>query len=290
MLKIISLLGLGLITSEIARALPLDAPLIETLTGAQGTADPQTQSFLISVPHDNYTVDTGGVRLSSSLGLTSWARFKDEGEKTTVEGEFVIFEPQVNFIIQEALDQGLTVTSLQHRSLYSKPPVLYLTFRGQGTTQELAKGIGKVYDTMKKTTFHKPWNVPRLSSTFENRSPNMRAIESILKIEGKKEEKVLKVELDPLVSIPMPQKSQVAFTGSDKVTVMVGAFIMDEDRADQILKSLLDRHILITAIHPFPNTTRLPLLEVHFLGQGTAEDLAGYLQEIRDPQSKPSAF
>src|SRR5437667_1960233 len=82
-------------------------------------------------------------------GLTTWAAFQAAGDKTIVMGDMTLTEPQVNPTMSAALDNGLQVTALHNHFFFDKPKVFFMHIEGEGSVDDLAKAVKKVYDTIK---------------------------------------------------------------------------------------------------------------------------------------------
>ncbi|HUX78158.1 MAG TPA: DUF1259 domain-containing protein, partial [Alphaproteobacteria bacterium] len=85
MKKIITLLTIFLLfiataSAESRDAVALDTTQIETLTGAKGEFDPESNVFKVSMPQIYLKVCTAGLNLTPALGLTSWASFNSSDE------------------------------------------------------------------------------------------------------------------------------------------------------------------------------------------------------------------
>ncbi len=84
-----------------------DAKLIEQLTGAKGQLDEKEGVFKVSAPRTDLQVTAAGVKIPTSMGLTSWAAFEGAPGHTMVMGDLCLTEDQVNRVMSTALDNGL---------------------------------------------------------------------------------------------------------------------------------------------------------------------------------------
>src|SRR4029077_3550740 len=64
-------------------------------------------------------------------------------------GDTVLFEDEVNPAMSAALESGLSVTALHNHFLFDHPKVYFMHIEGQGTAEELATAVRKVYDKIK---------------------------------------------------------------------------------------------------------------------------------------------
>src|SRR5438876_12198854 len=91
-------------------------------------------------------------RCRHSWGCAHWGAFT-QGSHTEamVMGDTVLFEDEANPAMSIALESGLSVTALHNHFLFDHPKVYFMHIEGQGTTEELAIAVRKVYDKVKAT-------------------------------------------------------------------------------------------------------------------------------------------
>src|SRR5204863_7754946 len=65
-------------------------------------------------------------------------------------GDTVLFEDEANPATSVALENGLSVTALHNHFLFDHPKVYFMHIEGQGTTEQLATAVRKVYDKIKE--------------------------------------------------------------------------------------------------------------------------------------------
>jgi hypothetical protein len=78
----------------------MDTSAIERLTGAKGALDEKEGVFKVSVPRKDLSVIIAGVKMTPSMGLTSWAAFKRDGKDDMVMGDLVLTEDQISPVIE----------------------------------------------------------------------------------------------------------------------------------------------------------------------------------------------
>ena len=85
------------------------------------------------------------------MGLGTWAAFtKGAQAQVMVMGDTVLFEDEVKPVMSVALDNHLTVTALHNHFLFDKPKVYFMHISGDGSVEEVAGAIRKVYDKIKE--------------------------------------------------------------------------------------------------------------------------------------------
>lgn len=137
-LAVVALLSMPVWQAATAGTATLDTAKIEALTGAKGTLDDKEGAFKVSVPRTDLRVSVGGVRLTSAMGLTSWAAFKPVGAHAMVMGDLVLLEDQVNPVMSTALDNGLQVTALHNHFFWDTPKVMFMHIAGMADQEALA--------------------------------------------------------------------------------------------------------------------------------------------------------
>src|SRR5436190_16066921 len=130
----------------------LDQAKIEQLTGAKGKLDEKSGVFKVSAPRSDLKVTSGGIHITPSMGLTSWAAFTRAGVHTAVMGDIVLTEDQVNPVMSAALDNGLEVTALHNHFFWESPKIMFMHIGGQSDQKTLAAAVGKVFSKIKETS------------------------------------------------------------------------------------------------------------------------------------------
>src|SRR5260370_22994422 len=113
------------------------------------------------------SITTAGVKMTPPMGLTSWAAFKCDGNRTMVMGDMVLTEDQVNPAMSTALDSGLEVTALHNHFFWDSPKVMFMHIGGMGDEAKLATAVGKGFATLKQKG-----DVP----TVDTRPPRTRIV------------------------------------------------------------------------------------------------------------------
>ena len=65
-------------------------------------------------------------------------------------GDTVLFEDEVNAAMSAALDNGLNVTALHNHFFFDHPKVYFMHIEGEGSLDQLASAVKKVYDAAKQ--------------------------------------------------------------------------------------------------------------------------------------------
>src|SRR5213595_323589 len=134
-----------------AAAADLNTARIDELTGLKGKMNEKEGVYRVSFPRNDVKVIVDGWTMPPFMGLGTWAAFT-QGSHTEamVMGDTVLFEDEVNPAMTAALDNGLNVTALHNHFFFDKPKVFFMHIEGEGSVDQLANAVRKVYDAVKK--------------------------------------------------------------------------------------------------------------------------------------------
>src|SRR5437762_11500228 len=127
----------------------LDTARIDELTGLKGKLNEKEGAYKVTWPRDDVKVVVDGWTMPPFMGLGTWAAFIETKSGAMVMGDTVLFEDEVNPAMSAALDNGLSVTALHNHLFFDHPKVYFMHLEGQGTADELATVLRKVYDKIK---------------------------------------------------------------------------------------------------------------------------------------------
>jgi hypothetical protein len=278
----------GLRAQEKAPAGGLDTAVVERLTGVKGSLDAAAGVFKVSVPRNDLAVQVGGVRMHPRLGLTSWAAFQQTKHGVMVMGDMVLLEPQVNPVMSVALDNGLEVTALHNHFFGDAPKIMFMHIGGQGSAEELAAAVGKVFRAMEA----KPAASPRAEIDPARTSLDVAKIDEILGAKGEMKDGVLRFVFGKTtrmhgetVGAAMGVNTWAAFAGSDGQAVVDGDFAMEEHELQTVLKALRKGGIDVVAIHNHMTFEEPRIVFLHYWGVGPAARLSQVLRSALDAQA-----
>lgn len=282
---LIALRALLLVTAMHTESAALDTARIEQLTGAKGKLDRAANVFKVSVPRTDLAVTVGGVKLTPSSGLTSWAAFEPAGSSVMVMGDMVLTEDQVNPVMSTALENGLEVTALHNHFLGESPRVMFMHVGGSGSLDTLAGAVGKVFARMREPGTP----LPTADIDPANSQLDAEKIAGILGRKGDLSNGVYKVTIGRTghmhghaIGSTMGVNTWAAFSGSNDKAVVDGDFAMTEAELQPVLKALRHAGIDIVAIHQHMTNEEPRILFLHYWGVGPVEDLARGLRAALD--------
>jgi hypothetical protein len=272
----------------------LDTQRIEELTGAKGALSEKERVFKVSVPRTDLSITTAGVKMTPPMGLTSWAAFKRDGNRTMVMGDMVLTEDQVNPAMSTALDNGLEVTAVHNHFFWDSPKVMFMHIGGMGDEEKLAAAVGKLFANMKQTAGGRG-EVPTADIDPTKSTLDSKKVEAILG-KGDLTNGVYKVTIGRETKMhgqtagnAMGVNTWAAFAGSDEKAVVDGDFAMLEPELQGVLKALRAAGINIVAIHQHMSGEVPRVLFLHFWGVGPAESLAKGIKAALDTQKVRTA-
>src|SRR6266513_3173502 len=128
----------------------LDTAKIDELTGLKGKFNEKEGVYKVTFPRNDVKVTVTGWEMPPFMGLGTWAAFQGTNDKAMMMGDTVLFEDEVNPVMSTAFDNGLSVTALHNHFFFDHPKVYFMHIEGEGTVEQLAGAVRKVYDKSKE--------------------------------------------------------------------------------------------------------------------------------------------
>jgi len=268
---------------------------IEQITGLKGTFNQEQNVFKVSSPRTDVKVTVDQIPMAPLMGLTSWAAFtKGSKDNMMVMGDLVLFQDEVNPVMSTALDNGLQVTALHNHFFFDEPKVYFMHLGGEGSIEQLATGVHKALDKIKKirTANPNPVNSFGNGGITQPSSITSKTIEDILGLKGQSKDGMLKVVIGRKTKMAggcevgkdMGINTWAAFAGRDDKAMVDGDFVVHEDELQTILKSLRKGGINVVAIHSHMIQENPRMLFIHYWGIGSTVDLATTIKLALDTQ------
>ncbi len=275
---------------------PLDGARIEALTGLKGALDAKSGIFKVMKARTDVTVRVEGRVMAPFMGLGSWAAFAPmEGGKAMVMGDNVLFQDEVNPVIDAAQAAGLEVTALHNHYFYDRPKVFFMHISGTGDPATLAEGVHAVFEAVRKVRARHP--VP--ATAFDGAGlPSKSAIspaplEAILGVKGQIQDGMFKAVIGRQettmggvrAGAAMGVNTWAAFAGRDGKAVVDGDFAMLEGGMQGVIHALRAGGIDIVAIHNHMTGETPRIMFLHYWGKGPAQALAKTLKAAMDSEA-----
>ena len=290
---------LGIISSTFAG--DFNTARIDELTGLKGKMNEKEGVYKVTFPRSDVKVVVDGWTMPPFMGLGTWAAFTGSNEKALMMGDTVLFEDEVNAAMTAALDNGLNVTALHNHFFFDKPKVFFMHIEGEGSVDQLANAVRKVYDAVKKVRSEnsQPKDSFGGSALPDKNSISAEPLNKIFGAQGDTKDGMVKftfgrpatmhgVKIDNTMGV----NTWAAFAGADDNAVVDGDFAVTEDELQAVLKSLVKQKIYIVAIHQHMTHEQPRIMFFHYWGRGRAKELAenvksaffiAGLQEVSSP-------
>jgi hypothetical protein len=276
---------LGVIST--AFATDLDTARIDQLTGLKGKFNEKEGVYKVTFPRNDVKVVVDGWTMPPFMGLGTWAAFTPTNDGAMVMGDTVLFEDEVNAAMSAAIDNGLNVTALHNHFFFDHPKVYFMHIEGEGSADQLASAVRKVYDAAKqiRATNSQPKDSFGTSALPQKNSINAAPLNQIFEAQGESKDGMLKFTFGRPAKMhgtnigkEMGVNTWAAFAGSDDNAVVDGDFAVTEDELQPVLRSLLKDKINIVAIHQHMTHEDPRIIFFHYWGRGPAKDLANAIK------------
>src|SRR5881398_923652 len=261
----------------------LNTARIGELTGLKGKMNEKEGVYKVTFPRGDVKVVVDGWSMPPFMGLGTWAAFTATKDGAMVMGDTVLFEDEVNAAMTAALDNGLNVTALHNHFFFDEPKVFFMHIEGEGSVDQLANAVRKVYDAVKKVRSEnsQPKDSFGGGALPDKNSISAEPLNKIFGAQGEAKDGMVKftfgrpatmhgVKIDNTMGV----NTWAAFAGTDDNALVDGDFAVTEDELQAVLKALVKQEIYIVAIHQDMTHEQPRIMFFHYGGRGRAEDLA----------------
>ncbi len=128
-----------------APALTLDTKQIEEIIGHPGKAGGGVFKIVLG----RQGVKMGGVELTASIGLNTWAAFVGTNERAHVAGDVAMTASEVNKVIRALRKGGINLAAVHNHMLDEEPRIFFLHYWGTGPAKKLAETVRNAFDEAK---------------------------------------------------------------------------------------------------------------------------------------------
>ncbi len=116
---------------------------VEKTLGYKGTS--KGDLLMLGIPRNDKIMEMG-VEIPPSVGMATSINFQKVDDKALVTGDFVLIAGEVNPVIKELSENGITVTALHNHMLDESPRIFFMHYWGYDDPQKLASGLRKALD------------------------------------------------------------------------------------------------------------------------------------------------
>lgn len=251
---------------------------IEKLTGKKGRYDSIEKNFRIIVPRNDLKIQMNGMNITPEMGVSSWVAFNKNQDSTSVIGELVLSQDQINPVMSTALKNSLEVKGLHDIYLWDSPRILNMHFTGTGDEYTLARAVGRLFQQINNTSNGKG-ELP--VGSFEGMAThlNTHRIDSLLGTKGFYHNNIyttafrLRPDVDLYQGV-MAKHSWVAFSGTDNQAAVNGNLVVRESELQKVLMILRKADFNIMAIYELKLAADLDVISINYWGIGNAKSLA----------------
>src|SRR5438874_5063167 len=236
----------------------LDSAKIDQITGLKGKLNEKEGVYRVTFPRADVKVAVDGWAMPPFMGLGTWAAFTETKDGAMVMGDTVLFEDEANPAMSTALENGLSVTALHNHFFFDHPKVYFMHIEGEGTVEQLAGAVRKVYDKIKEIRAANPQPKDSFGATSlpEKSSISAEPLNKVFGMSGEANNGMLKFSIGHPATMhgvkidnAMGVNTWAAFAGSDDNAVVDGDFAVTEDQLQSVLKAIRVGGISIVAIH-----------------------------------------
>jgi hypothetical protein len=91
-----------------------------------------------------------GHEVGNTMGMNTWAAFIGGHDEAVVDGDFVMFENELQPVLKALCNAGIHVVAIHNHMTEEAPRTVFLHYWGVGTTAKLARGVKAALDTQSK--------------------------------------------------------------------------------------------------------------------------------------------
>jgi Domain of Unknown Function (DUF1259) len=122
----------------------LDPKAIEDVLGVKGQLANGVYKITIG-----RTTKMDGHEVGNAMGVNTWAAFAGSDEKAVVDGDFVMFEPEVQPVLKALRGAGINIVAIHNHMIAESPRTVFLHYWGVGPTRVLATGLKAALETQR---------------------------------------------------------------------------------------------------------------------------------------------
>lgn len=253
---------------------------VEKVFGKKGTV--QGNVFKITFPRTDLSVNIGDVHVMPGLALTSWVaiiKMSDASlqmqNKCMMMGDLVLQDNEVANAIKQLVASGLEVTAVHNHLVNETPAIKYIHYYGEGNAPQLAEKIKSVFGVT---------GTPLTPATAQNAiGVDWSKVIAIMGNTGKQNGMLLQYAFprnekttDHGMEMPpaMGMATAINFQMNGNTIATTGDFVLLASEVNDVIKTLTQNNIIVTAVHNHMLFDEPRLFMLHFWATGDQEDVA----------------
>jgi hypothetical protein len=134
------------ITAEPLGAGPLDTAGLARIIGHKG--ENLGPVYKITIGRDDMSYREMGARISSRMGLNTWAAFLGSDGDAIIAGDIAMREGEVEGVLRALRANGLSVVAIHNHMFGAQPFVIFLHYWGRGRAEKLATSLKAALDQL----------------------------------------------------------------------------------------------------------------------------------------------
>lgn len=132
-------------TGDIPKAGTISADKIDKIVGSK--SEKQDGMVKLTIGREG---TMHGMKVSGSMGLTTWAAFSGTDELAAMDGDFIMTAEEVQPVLRALRKAGLHVVALHNHMVGEQPSFYFVHFWAKGSTEQLATGLKSALEAQAK--------------------------------------------------------------------------------------------------------------------------------------------
>lgn len=124
--------------------------IVATILGHQGEQNGPVYKVTIGRP--DIDMRAHGARITSRMGLNTWAAFAGTDADAIVAGDVAMLERELTPVLKALRKNGIDVVAIHHHMTGVQPTVVFLHYFGKGEAAALARGVRAAIDEVGKAS------------------------------------------------------------------------------------------------------------------------------------------
>ena len=126
----------------IAATNSIPAKDIEEILGAKG----QSKDGMFKAVIGRKVKMSCGCEIGKEMGINTWAAFAGTEEKAVVDGDFIMFEGELQPVLKALRRGNINVVAIHNHMEGESPKAIFLHYWGKGAAKDLARGVRLAID------------------------------------------------------------------------------------------------------------------------------------------------